>query len=211
MTRWTRRAASAALLAVLLVGGLATASRANESAGEIDRIQGSAVATLGSFSRPLRLGSEVFVGDRLVTADASRLRIRFLDGAVMSLGDNSSMIIESYEIEGDEPKALLDVVHGVFLAASGAIARIRTDAFRVSTPSAVLGVRGTEVWGRQSGAELEVAFLSGTAIIVSNPAGAVAMTEPGSGLKVVTGERPPEAKPWSKARLDEAGRMVAFD
>jgi hypothetical protein len=86
------------------------------------------------------------------------------------------------------------------------------DRVTIETPSAVLGVRGTEVWGRiREETSVEVALLSGTGVLVITPEGSVEMTEPGTGLTVTAGAPPPPPKQWSAERLAEAAAAVAFD
>ncbi len=90
--------------------------------------------------------------------------------------------------------------------------KLAPDRFTIETPSAVLGVRGTEVWGRIADeAAVEVAFLSGTGVVVLTPEASVEMTEPGTGLTVVAGAPPPQPKPWSAERLAAAADAVRFE
>ena len=184
-----------------------------EPAGAVTRLQGSATATmLSGFARPLYVGSTILVGDQLQTGGGARLQIRISDGGTLTLGENSSMTVEIYGRVETEGVGVLKVVSGVFLATSGALAKMAPDRLTIETPSAVLGVRGTEVWGQISDeTAVEVAFLSGTGVLVMTPQGAVEMTEPGTGLTVVAGEPPPQPQPWSAERLAAAAAAVSFE
>jgi Uncharacterized protein conserved in bacteria len=206
----SRVAATVVLVVVLL---FSPAVRAVEPAGTVVRLIGSAVATMSNgFARPLYVGSTILVGDRVDTTVATRIQMRMSDGSVLTLGENSSMTVDIYGREEDNGFGLLKVVSGVFLAASGALAKLGPNRYVIETPSAVLGVRGTEVWGRlNEGDRLEVALLSGTGVTVTTPLGTVEMTEPNSGITIVPGEAPPEPKPWGDERLSAARQAVSFE
>ncbi|MBK8176175.1 MAG: FecR domain-containing protein [Rhodospirillales bacterium] len=201
-----------ALLALLFVVLMTRAAAAVDIAGHIEGLQGEVTATgTTGFSRPLQNGSTLLVGDRIETSAEGRARIKLLDGAIVTLGANSALTIETYEDDNDDNgKALLDVTQGVFLAISGAIARLGPDRFSVTTPVATLGVRGTEAWGEVAPDHLAVAMLSGTEVSVTTPLGSVVLNEPGSGVDVVFGEAPPQPHQWSDERLENARLATAF-
>jgi hypothetical protein len=195
---------------VLLAAGPAAAI---EIAGSVVKLQGSAVATAGTgtgFSRPLQEGSTILVGDRVSTGADSRLRLRMTDGAVVTLGSTSTILVETWDEDASTGRALLNVVEGVFLAASGAIARLGPDRMVVTTPVATLGIRGTDVWGDALPDRLAVALLSGSGVVVTMPQGSIEMTAPGSGLDIVAGEALPPIRQWGAQRLQDAAAAVAF-
>ncbi len=200
------------IVACLIVIGASGPAAALDLAGTVVRLQGTASATgSNGFSRPLQEGSTVLVGDRLATSSDSRLQLRMKDGAVVTLGRNSELTIEAYTEDESLGRAALNVIEGTFLATSGAIAKLGPDRFTVTTPVATLGVRGTDVWGEQSGERLAVAMLSGEGVQVSTPQGSVELTTPESGVDVVLGEAPPAPKTWSPSRLEAARASVSFD
>jgi FecR protein len=200
------------LVLVIILLGAGSPASALDLAGSIERLQGSAVATgTTGFSRPLQPGSTILVGDRLTTASNSRLLLRFHDGASVTLGSNSTMTVETYDEDPAQGRSIIGIAEGVFLAASGAIARLGQDRFTINTPSATLGVRGTEVWGDQLPDRLAVTLLSGAGVVVITPLGSIEMTEPESGIDIVAGQPLPEPKRWGAERLERARQAVAFD
>ena len=71
--------------------GLAGASAA-DTIGQVMRAQGSALAVSQGVERPLTAGSIVARDDTLKTgADGSRLEVRLIDGASLSLGENATL------------------------------------------------------------------------------------------------------------------------
>jgi hypothetical protein len=204
-----RRLAAIMVLAWMLSPG---ALQAIQPAGSVTRVQGQVTATLNGMPRTLFAGSTVLVGDLIETSFGARLQLMMNDGAVITLGETASFSVSSYETATDQGRGIVSVLQGAFLAASGALARLGPDRFQITTPTAVLGVRGTEVWGRMTGETmLEVAFLSGDSVVVTAGEQSVTMREPGSGVTVIAGQPLPRPKPWGQQRLQEAAQAVAFD
>ena len=137
----SRLPAAILFLALLLV---ASTSYAVEPAGTVIRIIGNAVATMNTgATRQLLMGSTVLVGDRIETAPGARLQLQLNDGGAITLGENSSMVIDLYGKPEENGVGILKMASGVFLAVSGALARLGPDHLTIETPSAILGVRGT--------------------------------------------------------------------
>lgn len=182
---------------------------ADSLAGTVSRLKGTAHATRNNFTRPLSVEMEIFVGERIVTGDATRIEIRMIDGAVVTLGDNTMMTIDAYD--NDRGLAAMDVTNGVFLATSGAIAKYGPDRFQMKTPSAVLGIRGTTVWGQQQPDHLAVVMLSGTSVTVSTANGSVVLSKLNDGTDAFAGRAPSQPKTWGAKRIAASAALVSFD
>ena len=189
---------------LVLIAGPAAAA---DLAGTIVRLRGDAVASLAGQVRTLTTGDDLFVGETVSTGQPARLRLRLLEGAVITLGNNSTFTMQGYE----DDEEVFDLVEGVFLAVSDHAAGPRDHRLRVQTPIGNMGVRGTSFWGRYDGKVLSVAMLEGTGIWVEAAGVHVEMTEPGTGLKVTPGAPPTQPKPWKAERIENAKRMVAFE
>lgn len=180
-------------------------------AGSVAKLQGSATATATTgFDRPLQEGSSVLVGDRIATGADSRLRLKMNDGALLTLGSSSAITIDAWNDTETLGQAVIGVAEGIFLAASGAIARLGPDRMVVNTPAATLGIRGTEVWGEAHPGQLAVALLSGTGVLVDTGNEQIELTASGTGLDVAAGEPLPPIKQWGPPRLQAAAAAVAF-
>ena len=201
------------LIACLVLAATVAGATAAELAGEVTRFKGAAIATAGGDSRPLGSGSQVFVGDKISTAADTRLEMRMLDGAVITLGDHTFIEVDEFLYDpGTQGSATLDLIQGVFNAVSGGIGKVAGGRMTINTPVATIGIRGTTFWGRQHIGRVEVALLDGTGVFVETPAGRVELTEVGSGTSVeAPGQAPTPPKPWGAARLEAARRTVAFE
>lgn len=198
-------------LFVLLLSLVAapSAMSADRLAGTITRLKGTAQATLNNFTRPLSEDMEIFVGERIVTGAATRIQIRMIDGAMITLGDNTAITIDVYN--NDLGRAAMEVTNGVFLATSGAIAKYGPDRFIMKTPSAVLGIRGTTVWGQQQPDHLAVVMLSGTSVTITTENGAVVLSEPKDGTDAIAGRAPTQPKTWGAKRIAASAALVSFE
>lgn len=184
---------------------------ATNPAGIVERLQGEASATQGNLSRPLAVGTTVFAGDRIETTAGARVQLRLNDGAVLTLGALSVVSVEAVNPADWPEPSVIDVVRGAFLAATTKPPASRRDAIRVTTPSAVLGIRGTTVWGGQEDGRLGVFLVSGKAVEVATPAGTVTLAETGTGTDVIGGQPPTDPKTWGTARVAASLLQVAFE
>ncbi len=95
---------------------------------------------------PARLYQELFQGDLLRTGETGKAKILFHDDSMVDLGKGSELEITEYYFsqEARERRSLLGLSQGRlrFLVTKFFVER-KSD-FRLQTPSAVVGVRGTE-------------------------------------------------------------------
>lgn len=136
------------VLAVTLCAGALVPSVAAEQAGSVLGIKGEVTATGAGGARVLLKDDPVFVGESLETGANSYLVIAFVDGAKATVRPNSSLEIERYSAAEADGGALISLVKGGLRAVTGAIAARDPDSYRVKTPAATLGVRGTEYYLR---------------------------------------------------------------
>lgn len=179
--------------------------------GEVTLIRGPANVTQGGRTTRLYPGASVIVGDHVRTGKRARLRLRMIDGAEIALGEHTEFIVREYELRENAGRAVLELTKGFFRAVTGRITQQRDNSFRVKTPLAVIGVRGTDFWGEQHPNRLRIALLSGpgTSVVIGNDAGSVELNETGYGTEVISPIAPP--KPpfrWSPEELRRAAGTV---
>ena len=100
----------------------------------------------GQQKASLNLGDIVNETETVKTGDSSRLEIRFDDGNLITLSENSMVKLSEVVISDDETKrnALLHLLKGKIRSKVIKKYKGAKKQFRVSTKSAVAGVRGTE-------------------------------------------------------------------
>lgn len=102
-----------------------------------------AVAADGS-SRVLTRNSPVFVGEKLVTGQGARVQVKFSDGSILALKPNTEMSVDQYVYEPQGAQAMfMSLARGGFRTVTGAIGKLNKKDYRISTPVATIGVRGT--------------------------------------------------------------------
>lgn len=134
----------------LALGALAGAAHAQSGApvGEVSLVLGEATrhAADGEFSKLAR-GMTISVNDRIETRSNGHVHIRFVDNALVSVRPNSRLTIDRYEYDSNRPElssVKFELLEGVTRAISGDAAKAARDRFRLNTPIAAIGVRGTD-------------------------------------------------------------------
>jgi hypothetical protein len=142
--RWSPLAscALAALLGVLIPLAAAPAV----DVGRIKVARGTAWVERGGTRLPAQIGLRIQESDVIATGADGSLGITFADDSLLSVGPNSVVAIERFAFDPTTHRGGFDSTlrTGTLAVVSGKLARQSPDAMKVRTPSAVLGVRGTE-------------------------------------------------------------------
>lgn len=134
--------ASIALIAALSFSAVATAE---DSSGMVVASRGDVIALSNGGSRELKQGDFVYVADEIMTSNRSFAVLQFTDGAKVTVRPDSTLIIEQYLYAGgDNDEATLNLVSGGLRVITGAMAKSNPENYKVRTPVALMGVRGTE-------------------------------------------------------------------
>ncbi|MBH9551217.1 FecR family protein [Inhella gelatinilytica] len=136
------RAAGLALMGLTAVGAHA------QQVGQVSLLIGAAKVIRADGSRTdLRQGDAVTVGDRIETAANGHVHLRFLDHGAASVRPDSVLEVQSYRYDPDKPSSnevRLKLHQGVARSISGAATENDKNRFRLNTPLAAIGVRGTD-------------------------------------------------------------------
>lgn len=140
--------AARVLLAALVVSlGCLTTRAGAQTAGEVEFVRGVGFAhTAGQAPRTLGKGLALKQGDRLSTADGASAIIKLPDGTRMTIRPNSELILQQYQFKESAPdnNMLLQLVRGGFRAITGLISKGSPNAAKIQTPTATIGIRGTD-------------------------------------------------------------------
>jgi hypothetical protein len=113
---------------------------------------GTVITALGTVSakiagddvRILGRNDAVFVGDVVTTGARSAAVVRLEDGSRISVRPDSTVSVDDYSEEPSQEKASVNLVRGGLRAVTGFISKRNPGSFRVTTPVATMGIRGTE-------------------------------------------------------------------
>lgn len=97
--------------------------------------------------RDLQRRSEIYAQDTIRTTANSKVQIRFIDNGMMTLNENSQLNIHAYRQgkpeTGEQDKVLLELIEGGFRSLTGGIGKGNPESYKVLTPTASIGIRGT--------------------------------------------------------------------
>lgn len=117
------------------------------AAGRVQFATGEVVvAGADGTSKPLSKGAEFNSGDTIQTL-SGRAQLRFTDGGFVSLQPNTQFKVDEYAYEGNaaaEGKNFFSLLKGGMRAITGLVGKSNKEAYRVNTPVATIGIRGTE-------------------------------------------------------------------
>ena len=143
--------ATAGLLTLLLIAGPLSSS-AQASVGRVLFKYGN-VTVDSANARLLRQGATVDEGDVIVTGPKGYVQLLLDDGTKIAIRPNSSFEIEALEMPatatapavgaGITLKASFKLQKGGFRTLTGRIAQQNPSVYQVTTPAAIIGVRGT--------------------------------------------------------------------
>ncbi|MDP2811491.1 MAG: FecR family protein [Rhodocyclaceae bacterium] len=130
-----------AVLLALTDGAWASAGRLQFVTGEV-----SIVGSDGT-RRPALKGDSVNEGDTVITAVGAVAQLRMSDEGLIALRPDSTLKIETYRFQGKEDgseSGVLGLLKGGFRTLTGFIGRANKSAYLVRTPTATIGIRGTD-------------------------------------------------------------------
>jgi len=130
------------LAAALAMAGTAMAA----DIGQVKVSKGDVQIQRGATKQAAKVGMGIQASDVLLTGSDGSAGLTFTDNSLVSVGPNSVFAIDRYsfdttthagEFEGSLRK-------GKLAAVSGKMVKQSPEAMKIRTPSAVMGVRGTE-------------------------------------------------------------------
>lgn len=136
------------LLPALLSAALLCAAGAAlaEPAGQIKRLQGEVTIVRNQQVIVATPGLEVEAKDRLRTGKDGSVGLTTTDNSLISLGPNSQLVIERYAFNQQTQDGNIAVrfLKGSFAVISGLLAKAQPAKTQFNTPTATIGIRGTE-------------------------------------------------------------------
>jgi hypothetical protein len=121
----------------------ASRTAADEPAGNVAILKGTATVTRNGMTGPLKLEDDIFKGDILQTGKASTLGVTFSDDTTLNLSASSRVVVDNfiYQQGAKDNAALINVTRGTMAFVAAAVAK--TGDMKIETPTATLGIRGT--------------------------------------------------------------------
>ena len=136
------------LLGLGFVTPLMAAQAGSEVVGEVTLLIGQAqLVGADDVVRTVERGQPVRAGDRIETREGGHVHVRFVDGGRLSVRPASRLQIENYSHSATQPqgsaiKFRLD--EGVIRSITGTWGEEARERFRLNTPMAAIGIKGTD-------------------------------------------------------------------
>jgi hypothetical protein len=137
-------------------------ARVSMAVGQAQRVD------ISGQSQPLLLGALLQEQDRIITGQDAMVILVFADQARVALRPDSELVIRSYKIDptGENTRLQLDLLRGTVRQISGQAAHQQPERYRLNTPIAAIGVRGTDFLAKATETATE-AYVHEGAIVVS--------------------------------------------
>lgn len=136
----------AALVAALVAALSACGALAAGEAGTVKTAKGSVTVERGGQKLAAAAGFRVEAADLIVTGADSAVGITLRDNTLLSAGPNSVLNLDKFSFDATTHAGTLDasLKRGTLAVISGKLAKADPESVRFRTPTATLGVRGTE-------------------------------------------------------------------
>ncbi len=133
-------------MAVLFMMTPLTAFAAN-AVGKILFVHGNVeIYNTTGVKRSALKDGEVFKGDRVITSAASSLQIQMSDMGYFAVRPNSEFVINEYIFnQSESDRVETSIIRGGLRSITGAIGQKNKKAFKLKTPVATIGIRGTDL------------------------------------------------------------------
>ncbi|HZK88838.1 MAG TPA: FecR domain-containing protein, partial [Stellaceae bacterium] len=180
-------------IALALGLGLATPAMA-QRVGVNSAVNPDATGTPpGAASRRLVLGQEVVHDEHVVTGGVGQTQILFLDESAMSVGPNSDLTIDNfvYDPSSGTGQLAMSATTGVMRFVGGKLSK-NENAVTMRTPVGTIGVRGgVFLMNLTRSQKLDVVFLYGKGLTVTDGNVTQTITRPGFAVSVAGPGQPP--------------------
>ena len=127
---------------------LALPLQALADAGEFRFVQGDVrIQQANGKIEAAQRGSKVTEGDTIITSPTGYAQLTMSDEAIIAVRPDTQIKIETYRFaskEDSNEKGVLGLLRGGFRTITGWIGRKNKDAYLVRTPTATIGIRGTD-------------------------------------------------------------------
>ena len=134
------------MVAIVILFAVSASAWSAEGAGTIKTLTGSATVTRDTSVLPIGIGQRVFAGDRVTSGPDSYVGIMLHDDTRLTIGPGSELLIREFEFNPNSYAGGLAVsfLKGTARVVTGLVGKHAPDRVRFHTPTATIGIRGTE-------------------------------------------------------------------
>ena len=183
---------------------LATMTALAEPDARVQAVQMPAWLQRGASQVPLHAGLELRNGDSLITGTNARIYVQTADGSTVKLGENATLTLDGLSQQRAEQSlfsAVLNVAKGAFRFTTSALAKLKARDVTVKIAGATVGIRGTDVWGKDGNDQGVVCLIEGKIDMTGVDNRQFVMDQPLSFYKMPKGAAPLPVGPVDAEQL----------
>lgn len=123
-----------------------SATMADQREGTFKTVQGDVTVMRGKVSSAAIVGAALHTSDRVTTGPGSAAAITLRDGTVLSIGPDSAVDLTEFRFDSTthDGSVLISLMRGSLRVVTGLIAKLKPEQVKITTPTTVIGVRGTD-------------------------------------------------------------------
>jgi len=142
-------------------------ARAETAIGEATEVARNTLLDGQGARRPVQAGDPVAANNVISTDTQGRAAFRFVDETRLSVGPNSSVRLDKFVFEDGATRSsfVIRATKGLLRFSTG---RGDHEAYRIQTPAATIGVRGTEFDVKIEGEQVRVSVTDGEVVLCPN-------------------------------------------
>ncbi|MDR3254661.1 MAG: FecR domain-containing protein [Synergistaceae bacterium] len=143
--------AALCLLCLFILAGFILVISFNKTPAKVEGARIGVVIAADGEVRALRAGTsvslatedKVFLGDTVITGSGGKLQILLDDESSVTLGSGASLEFSEFAVAGRDSSFGANLSRGIMLVITGVITEFNPEGFKIKTPRATIGIRGT--------------------------------------------------------------------
>jgi len=118
--------------------------------------------------QPLQMGAQLAEQDRIITGKDALVMLVFSDSGRVAIRPDTELIIRHYRIDpsGADTRLDLELLRGTIRQISGQAAKLQPERYRLNTPIAAIGVRGTDFLARVEQDQIQTYVHEGSIVVL---------------------------------------------
>lgn len=176
-----------------------TVAQPRVSAGQAVAVAGVAAIVRAQSRTPLRQGTMVNFGDRIITGANARVRVRLIDGATLVVGPRSEIVVRTASTSIGRRSISLRLIFGIARAIAPPNHR---SALEIWTSAAIASVRHTDWIVVVRSDRTAVLAVEGAVDVTDRRSGKRNLLRKGQGIDLLTSGQHLGPRLWPAARID---------
>jgi hypothetical protein len=131
---------------LLMLLSFVNAACAAELFATVESLSGRASVSDDSLQpKTVSVGQQIYAGQTLTTAPDGEVHLETADGGLIAIRPNTVFRVDEYKADGgSDDRIFMSLLKGAMRSITGWIGKYNASGYRITTPHATLGIRGTD-------------------------------------------------------------------